>query len=244
MNDSSGSDPSSVRNTALAVSVLSSFLTPFMASGINVAMPFIAEEFSLSAVALGWVPTAYMLAAALFLVPFGRIADIFGRKKMAGYSAQSDNSVTRTSLKAIVGIFGFLIIAFFLRSALAADRFVDNGDGTVTDTTTGLMWASVDNGINISLLNADTYCLNHDGGCYTDWRMPTLAELAGLYEPGIKNRRGYHLTKLIDTTAASVWSSDTRGYQAARFNFTYGQVYWLRKSFSGRSRVLPVRDVW
>ncbi len=71
-----------VRNTALAVSILSSFLTPFMGSGLNVAMPVIAKEFSLSAVALGWVPTAYMLAAAMFLVPFGRAADILGRKRI------------------------------------------------------------------------------------------------------------------------------------------------------------------
>ncbi len=127
--------------------------------------------------------------------------------------------------------------------ARAADRFVDNGDGTVTDTKTGLMWAALDNGSNISWLNADTYCLNYDGGGYGDWRMPTLTELESLYDPKVENRHGYHLTKLIETTAASCWASDTRGYEAARLNFTYGQIYWLRKSFSGRSRVLPVRSV-
>jgi MFS family permease len=62
--------------------MVSSFLTPFMGSGINVAMPFIAKEFGLSAVAIGWVVTAYMLAAAMFLVPFGRLADLFGRKRI------------------------------------------------------------------------------------------------------------------------------------------------------------------
>jgi EmrB/QacA subfamily drug resistance transporter len=62
--------------------MVSSFLTPFMASGINVAMPFIAKEFGLSAVALGWVVTSYMLAAAMFLVPFGRLADLVGRKRI------------------------------------------------------------------------------------------------------------------------------------------------------------------
>jgi len=62
--------------------MVSSFLTPFMASGINVAMPFIAKEFGLSAVAIGWVVTAYMLAAAMFLVPFGRLADLVGRKRI------------------------------------------------------------------------------------------------------------------------------------------------------------------
>ncbi len=72
----------SVRRTALTVSMVSSFLTPFMASGINVAMPLIGQELGLSAVALGWVLTSYTLAAAIFLVPFGRLADIVGRRRI------------------------------------------------------------------------------------------------------------------------------------------------------------------
>jgi EmrB/QacA subfamily drug resistance transporter len=72
----------SIQRTALLVSTMASFMTPFMASGLNVGMPLIAKEFSLSAVALGWVPTAYMLAAAMFLVPFGRLADLHGRKRV------------------------------------------------------------------------------------------------------------------------------------------------------------------
>jgi len=76
------SAPRRLQTTALVVANLSSFLTPFMSSAINVAMPSIAREFSLSAVRLTWVATAYMLTAAMFLVPFGRIGDIVGRKKI------------------------------------------------------------------------------------------------------------------------------------------------------------------
>jgi len=72
----------SLRRTALAVSMVSSFLTPFMASSINVALPLIGREFGLSAVILGWVFTAYTMTAAMFLVPFGRIADLAGRKRI------------------------------------------------------------------------------------------------------------------------------------------------------------------
>lgn len=72
----------SLQRTALAVSMVSSFMTPFLASATNVAMPTIGKEFSLSAVALGWVLTAYTLAAAMFLVPFGRLADLVGRKRI------------------------------------------------------------------------------------------------------------------------------------------------------------------
>ncbi|MBP1661527.1 MAG: Arabinose efflux permease, partial [Candidatus Aminicenantes bacterium] len=72
----------SLQRTALAVSMVSSFMTPFLASATNVAMPLIGKEFGLNAVALGWVLTAYTLAAAMFLVPFGRLADLVGRKKI------------------------------------------------------------------------------------------------------------------------------------------------------------------
>ena len=72
----------SLRRTALAVSMVSSFLTPFMASSMNVAMPLIGKEFGLSAVTLSWILTAYTLTAAMFLIPFGRLADITGRKQI------------------------------------------------------------------------------------------------------------------------------------------------------------------
>jgi len=151
---------------------------------------------------------------------------------------------TRSSLikKIIVGVGVFLFIGFFIMPLMAADRFVDNGDGTVTDTKTGLMWAAKDNGNLINWPNALSYCQNYNVGGLTDWRMPTLSELKSLYDPKEKNKHGYHVNKLIDISAASCWSADTRDYEAARFNFTYGEVFWLRKSFSGPSRVLPVRS--
>ena len=71
-----------LKRTALTVSTLAGFLTPFMGSAVNVALPDIAAEFSLKAVTLSWVATAYLLAAAVFLVPLGRLADIVGRKKI------------------------------------------------------------------------------------------------------------------------------------------------------------------
>jgi EmrB/QacA subfamily drug resistance transporter len=82
--DAAQPDQSSVTNkrVVLAVVMLSSFLTPFMASAINVALPSIADEFSIGAVLLTWVATSYLLAAATFLVPFGRLADIRGRRSI------------------------------------------------------------------------------------------------------------------------------------------------------------------
>lgn len=70
------------KKIALLIAVLAGFLTPFDLSSVNIALPTIASEFSMDAVTLGWVATAYLLASAVFLVPFGRMADIHGRKKI------------------------------------------------------------------------------------------------------------------------------------------------------------------
>lgn len=134
------------------------------------------------------------------------------------------------------------LTSFFVLSPMASDRFVDNSDGTVTDTQTGLMWAAQDNGSLVNWRAGRSYILEYKGGGHTDWRLPTLAELETLYDPEVKNKHGYHLTNSINLTAASCWAAETEDYKAARFNFTYGEVYWLRKSFSGPSRVLPVRN--
>ncbi|MFC1475380.1 MFS transporter [Candidatus Zixiibacteriota bacterium] len=71
-----------VKRAALIVATLSSFLGPFMGSSVNVALPSMGREFSMGAVSLGWVNTAFLLAAATFLIPFGRLGDIYGRKKI------------------------------------------------------------------------------------------------------------------------------------------------------------------
>lgn len=67
---------------ALLVASLSSFLTPFMLSSVNLALPAIGGHFQADAVLLSWVATAYLVAAAVALVPVGKLADIHGRKRV------------------------------------------------------------------------------------------------------------------------------------------------------------------
>jgi len=76
---------SSIRIAALLVATLANFLTPFMSSSVNIALPAIGAEFATSAILLSWVPTSFLLAAAMFAVPFGRISDIYGMKKIFSY---------------------------------------------------------------------------------------------------------------------------------------------------------------
>lgn len=71
-----------MKKTVLFVSAVGAFLTPFMASAVNVALPRIGKEFALNAVTLSWFAIAYILASAAFLLPFGKIADLYGRKKV------------------------------------------------------------------------------------------------------------------------------------------------------------------
>jgi len=71
-----------IKRIVLATTTLGSFLTSFMASSINVALPQIGNEFSLNALIIGWIPSAYLLSSAMVLIPLGRIADIYGRKKV------------------------------------------------------------------------------------------------------------------------------------------------------------------
>jgi EmrB/QacA subfamily drug resistance transporter len=108
-------DDSSVKWSALVAATLAAFLPPFMGASINIALPSIGDEFTLDAVSLSWIATSYLLAAAMFLVPLGRIADIYGRKKVFTYgtliytlssflSAISSSAVTLIAFRVLQGI--------------------------------------------------------------------------------------------------------------------------------------------
>ncbi len=72
----------STKRAALFTAVTAAFLTPFMGSSVNLALPLIGKQFEIDAVLLSWISASYLLSAAMFLVPIGRVADIYGRKKI------------------------------------------------------------------------------------------------------------------------------------------------------------------
>ena len=69
-------------NRVLLVLCTAAFLVPFMGSAINLALPEIGEAFSMKAVTLTWMSTIYLITTAIFQVPFARLADLIGRKKI------------------------------------------------------------------------------------------------------------------------------------------------------------------
>ncbi len=72
----------SMQNMLLTVTALTGFVATFIGSAINIALPLIQSEFHVSAVTLGWISLAYVLATAAALMPAGRFADIYGRNRV------------------------------------------------------------------------------------------------------------------------------------------------------------------
>ncbi|MCD6564499.1 MAG: MFS transporter [Bacteroidales bacterium] len=73
------------KKTALFVATFAAFLTPFMGSALNVALPSIGKDFNADAISINWIASAYILVTAIFLLPSGRVGDIIGRKKIFAY---------------------------------------------------------------------------------------------------------------------------------------------------------------
>jgi EmrB/QacA subfamily drug resistance transporter len=108
------------KRAVLLIAALSPFLAAFMGSSINIALPSIGREFQMNAVLLGWVATAYILASATCLLPFGRLADIHGRKRILTYGififtiaslilAFAPSATVLIALRALQGIGGAMI---------------------------------------------------------------------------------------------------------------------------------------
>lgn len=89
--------------------MIASFLTTFMGSSTNIALPPIEREFATDAVLLACISTAYLLSATVFLLPFGRIADIYGRKRIFTYGI---TIYTISSLLAATSTSAIMLILF------------------------------------------------------------------------------------------------------------------------------------
>ena len=106
-----------------------------------------------------------------------------------------------------------------------AGRYQDNGDGTVTDMVTGLMWQqSVTS--NKTWEQALAHCEGLDLGGYTDWRLPSAKELRSLVDTSRSNP-AIDTTYFPDTPAAWFWTGTTSAYKtydAWIVNFYFGDV--------------------
>ena len=58
------------------------FAVPVMLSSVNAALPVIAVDISLTALEVSWIQTAFLMASSMFVLVFGRLADMWGRKRI------------------------------------------------------------------------------------------------------------------------------------------------------------------
>jgi hypothetical protein len=125
-------------------------------------------------------------------------------------------------------------------------RFTDNGDETITDNLTGLMWTKNANLISSNLWeDAVDFCNNGEWAGYTDWRLPNLRELQSLMDYGEDEPAlpaGY-TTYFINVQSLNYWSSTSYSLSnsyAWALDVSFGGVTQFRKS-NAYCYIWPVR---
>jgi len=136
----------------------------------------------------------------------------------------------------------------------AADRFINNGDGTVTDQQLGLMWGTFDNQGDINWQEAKrwiTFTFPYTiEKSYDNWRLPTIRELRSLYVTS-QGGHGYqadcgktvHIIPEIHLSCVWVWSAENKSITARVFNFSRGYSYMDRMATKRGFRALAVRNL-
>ncbi|MEM2634582.1 MAG: MFS transporter [Nitrososphaerales archaeon] len=126
------------RRSVLLVTTIGSFLTPFMGASINIALPSIGSEFAIDAILLSWIAISFLLASAISLVPFGRLADIHGRKKVFIYGMMiytfssflltvANSAIILILLRILQGIGGAMIYSTAVAILTSAFPIEDRG---------------------------------------------------------------------------------------------------------------------
>jgi hypothetical protein len=120
------------------------------------------------------------------------------------------------------------------------NNFVDNGDGTITDLATGLMWQMMDSGRAMDWEDALAYSENLDYAGYSDWRLPNAKELQSIvdYSRSMQSTNSaaidpmFDLTEIIDPSGDDnygfYWTSTThkdgRNYADAAAYVCFGEA--------------------
>lgn len=121
------------------------------------------------------------------------------------------------------------------------NSYKDNGDGTVTDHITGLMWQKSGSENYMPYEKVDAYIdeLNYQGFAgFNDWRLPTVAELASLLEPA-KSENDLFVNPMFDRTQSWCWTTDIRSSSSVWLvYFRFGHIYWNVLKYIGYVRAV------
>jgi hypothetical protein len=154
---------------------------------------------------------------------------------------------------------GFCIVVLIMIAGshdfvMAQQRFIDHGNGTVTDRKLGLMWAKTDNQVDIFWDQIQGWLENEFldtiPQLYDNWRLPTQAELQSLYveDPkyeGYKTDCGYTVKVVpqIRLSCILIWTSDTALGLPLAYNFNIGSAFTVDLHERKGCRILPVRSL-
>lgn len=115
-----------------------------------------------------------------------------------------------------LGLFGSdkTFFVMYVRDNNNADygvnNFRNNGDGTITDLATGLMWMQDDSGYGMEWQNALSYCENLTYAGHSDWRLPNAKELQSIVD----------YTRMPDATESTTPSIAGAAINTDYFNIT------------------------
>ena len=199
----------------------------------NVPMPgptIDTNYFPNTKAAVYWSSTAYVSSAYFaWGVNFYYSDDYYGGKSNSYY--------TRAVRGGLTGSFGdseHLVIP--TEGATVGDRYVDNNDGTVTNTTNGLMWQKSTPVDKKTWEQVYVYCGNLSLAGHTDWRLPTQKELRSIVDYS-KVSPAINTVYFPDTFMDDIyWSSTTDTYTTSHawgISFDYGNDIYGRKYYSG-----------
>jgi hypothetical protein len=160
----------------------------------------------------------------------------------------------RPKMMAVLSVVLLMTMAAPGDSVQAEQRFIDHGDGTVTDRKLGLMWAKTDNQTDIYWPQIQGWLENDFPDTiprlYDNWRLPTVSELQSLFVEAPKYE-GYvtdcnfavKIVPQIRLSCILIWTSDTALGLPLAFNFNIGNAFAIEPHDNKGCRVLPVRNL-
>ena len=116
-------------NFLLAILMITLFFNAFMGAAINIAIPKIAIDFSMTAVESSWVAMSFLLSTAMFLLPFGKLGDMYGRKKIF---LLGNIIFTTSSLLCAFSPNTFMLISFRFLQGIGGSMIMSTGMAIVT----------------------------------------------------------------------------------------------------------------
>jgi EmrB/QacA subfamily drug resistance transporter len=152
-----------------SVTSLGVLLSGLNASTLDVALPTVVRHFNASATAASWILLSYLLVSTVLILPFGRLADIIGRRRLYLIGVAL---LTFASLAAAFAPDVQFLIAARVVQAIGAASLMANTSALITDAFNG-PHLSLGLGLNVTVAGVGLVAGPALGGLLADtlgWR--------------------------------------------------------------------------